>query len=429
MLVYPKNIIFDYKTYKLYNQFMNKINKDWKEVKLGDIGVFLRGFGISKKDLSDSGTPAIRYGDIYTKYDFIIKNISSFTNSKGTELKKGDILFAGSGETIAEIGKLVAFIDDFKALAGGDIIIFRPSIELDSAFLSYMLNTGKCRRDISVMGQGVIIAHISSKSLQKLSVFLPSLEEQKRIASALSKIDAYLENTIKLIEEKERFKRGIAKKLLTCKEGENIPEARFKGFNDDWRKEKLSSMIKIQGGYAFKSSEFKKSGIPIIRISNISNTDNNMNMKEVVYYNEIENEKSFIIKKSDLLIALSGAPGKSSIYNLEEKAYLNQRVGLFKIIDTKKINNSFLSQYVFSSIFQNKLKPFITRGVQPNISPKDIENLDILLPSLKEQEKIGGYLSLLDAEIDNLKKQKELIKEMKRGAMQKLLSGEVRLLE
>ena len=92
MLAYPKNIIFDYKTYKLYNQFMNKINKDWKEVKLGDIGVFLRGFGISKKDLSDSGTPAIRYGNIYTKYDFIIKNISSFTNSKGTELKKGDII-------------------------------------------------------------------------------------------------------------------------------------------------------------------------------------------------------------------------------------------------------------------------------------------------------------------------------------------------
>ena len=278
-------------------------------------------------------------------------------------------------------------------------------------------------------GEDTSVPQLTIPNFKKIEIPIPPLDEQKRIAAALSKIDAYLENTIKLIEEKERFKRGIAKKLLTCKEGENIPEARFKEFNDDWRKEKLSSMIKIQGGYAFKSSEFKKSGIPIIRISNISNTDNNMNMKEVVYYNEIENEKSFIIKKSDLLIALSGVPGKSSIYNLEEKAYLNQRVGLFKIIDTKKINNSFLSQYVFSSIFQNKLKPFITRGVQPNISPKDIENLDILLPSLKEQEKIGGYLSLLDEEIDNLKKQKELIKEMKRGAMQKLLSGEVRLLE
>lgn len=71
---------------------MNKLYTNWREVKLVDIGVFLRGFGISKKDLSDSGTPAIRYGNIYTKYDFIIKNISSFTNSKGTELKKGDII-------------------------------------------------------------------------------------------------------------------------------------------------------------------------------------------------------------------------------------------------------------------------------------------------------------------------------------------------
>ena len=69
--------------------------------------------------------------------------------------------------------------------------------------------------------------------LENLTFYFPPLDEQKRIASALSKIDAYLENTIKLIEEKERFKRGIAKKLLTCKEGENIPEARFKGFEDD----------------------------------------------------------------------------------------------------------------------------------------------------------------------------------------------------
>ena len=102
-----------------------QLPRGWKEFALKDIGNFLRGSGISKKDLSDTGIPAIRYGDIYTKYDFVIKNVSSFTNSKGTELKKGDILFAGSGETAEEIGKSVAFIDDYKAFAGGDIIIFR----------------------------------------------------------------------------------------------------------------------------------------------------------------------------------------------------------------------------------------------------------------------------------------------------------------
>ena len=398
---------------------MNKINKDWKEVKLGDIGVFLRGFGISKKDLSDSGIPAIRYGDIYTKYDFIIKNISSFTNSKGTELKKGDILFAGSGETIAEIGKSVAFIDDFKALAGGDIIIFRPSIELDSAFLSYMLNTGKCRRDISVMGQGVIIAHISSKSLQKLSVFLPSLEEQKRIASALSKIDAYLENTVKLIEEKERFKRGIAKKLLTCKEGENIPEARFKGFEDEWEIVKLGDMF---DNFKEKNNEDK-----IILASTIDKgvIPNSLTERKIIRKKEsLSNYK--LVKKGCFVISLMSFQS-----GFEYSDYEGIISPAYTVLKPKIEMAHYFYKYYFKSFkFIKDLRPYaegIRHGKQ--IKFKACKDILVPYPSIEEQEKIGGYLSLLDEEIDNLKKQKELIKEMKRGAMQKLLSGEVRLVD
>ena len=413
---------------------MNKINKDWKEVKLGDIGVFLRGFGISKKDLSDSGTPAIRYGDIYTKYDFIIKNISSFTNSKGTELKKGDILFAGSGETIAEIGKSVAFIDDFKALAGGDIIIFRPSIELDSAFLSYMLNTGKCRRDISVMGQGVIIAHISSKLLQKLSVFLPSLDEQKRIASALSKIDAYLENTIKLIEEKERFKRGIAKKLLTCKEGENIPEARFKGFEDEWKEYNLSKI-----GVSYNGLRNKKANSFVENCNAKYITYKSVYDKNKIDINRLgnvfigKNENQNLVKYGDIFFTISSeTPDEVAISSVlldeVENTYLNSFCFGFRF-DFNILLPEF-ARYYFRSDYIRKSTYRLAQGItRYNISKKKFLDIIIYLPSLEEQEKIGGYLSLLDEEIDNLKKQKELIKEMKRGAMQKLLSGEVRLLE
>ena len=409
---------------------MNKLPNGWQIKTLGDI--FLIERGSSPRPIKsfltndNNGINWIKIGDAKNNSKYIYQSAEKI-RPEGKKYSRfveiGDLILSNSmsfGRPY--IMKTIGCIHD-------GWVVLRKILKniIYEEYAYYILSSNQVHSEFSKLAAGSVVKNLSIDRIKQVYIPIPPLEEQKRIASALSKIDAYLENTIKLIEEKERFKRGIAKKLLTCKEGENIPEARFKEFNDDWRKEKLSSMIKIQGGYAFKSSEFKKSGIPIIRISNISNTDNNMNMKEVVYYNEIENEKSFIIKKSDLLIALSGVPGKSSIYNLEEKAYLNQRVGLFKIIDTKKINNSFLSQYVFSSIFQNKLKPFITRGVQPNISPKDIENLDILLPSLKEQEKIGGYLSLLDEEIDNLKKQKELIKEMKRGAMQKLLSGEVRL--
>ena len=209
--------------------------RGWKEFALKDIGNFLRGSGISKKDLSDTGIPAIRYGDIYTKYDFVIKNVSSFTNSKGTELKKGDILFAGSGETAEEIGKSVAFIDDYKAFAGGDIIIFRPNIDLNSLFLSYILNSGKCRKDISIMGQGHTVVHIYASSLEILKVILPPLDEQKRIAEILSTFDDLIENLKKLIAKKEIYKKGVMQRVLTGK-------VRFNGFTDEWKEYKLENI-------------------------------------------------------------------------------------------------------------------------------------------------------------------------------------------
>ena len=83
---------------------------------------------------------------------------------------------------------------------------------------------------------------------------------------------------------------------------------------------------------------------------------------------------------------------------------------------------------VYILYFPQYEKRFL-KAEESNINKKIVLNFCFKIPNIEEQEKIGEYLSLLDKEIDNLKKQKELIKEMKRGAMQKLLSGEVRLLE
>ena len=109
-----------------------------------------------------------------------------------------------------------------------------------------------------------------------------------------------------------------------------------------------------------------------------SNTSNYMEMNDLVYYDELSNDNNFVIKKDDLLIAMSGATtGKVSIYNLEKKAYLNQRVGLFKAIKPSLINYSFLTQFVFSNFFSVQLTSLLVAGAQPNISSKDIESLKI----------------------------------------------------
>jgi type I restriction enzyme S subunit len=212
----------------------------------------------------------------------------------------------------------------------------------------------------------------------------------------------------------------MMQQLLTAK-------LRFPGFVGEWEMVKMGTICKLQGGYAFESSQYKKNGIPIIRISNISNKNNYIELKEVIYYEKIENDSNFILKNGDLLIAMSGATiGKSSIYNLNEIGYLNQRVGKFNPVGSK-IDYQFLIQFVFSNKFKEKMNEILVAGAQPNFSSSDIEKFNLIIPNLKEQKKIAQFLTAMDAEIEILQTQLTQLQTQKQGLMQVLLTGEIRV--
>jgi len=204
------------------------------------------------------------------------------------------------------------------------------------------------------------------------------------------------------------------------------PRLRFPQFSREWEKVQLGDVCKIQGGFAFKSELFQESGIPVIRISNISNSTNFLDLNNLVFYNEIPKEENYVIKKGELLIAMSGATtGKTSISNLETKSYLNQRVGLFKT-KTKDIDYPYLIQFVFSSRFGSQLDSFLVAGAQPNISSKDIEKVIFPITSLSEQKKISEFLTSVDRRIELLEKKKSLLETYKKGVMKKIFSQEIR---
>lgn len=390
-----------------------QLPRGWKEFALKDIGNFLRGSGISKKDLSDTGIPAIRYGDIYTKYDFVIKNVSSFTNSKGTELKKGDILFAGSGETAEEIGKSVAFIDDYKAFAGGDIIIFRPNIDLNSLFLSYILNSGKCRKDISIMGQGHTVVHIYASSLEILKVILPPLDEQKRIADILSTFDDLIENLNKLIEKKEIYKKGVMQRVLTGK-------VRFNGFTDEWEEVYIKDVGTIITGNtpSTKDKSFWGGKHVWVTPTDINKKDIDNSERKLT---DIGLSKARKLPKNTLLVTCIASIGKNSILRCEGSC--NQQINA--IIPNKNFSAEFL-YYIFENNkeYLNAKAPASATKI---ISKTEFEKLSFILPKIEEQNKIAELLTLIDKDIEILKQLLHLRKLQKKGLMQKLLTGEVRI--
>jgi type I restriction enzyme S subunit len=191
---------------------------EWCKTQLGRLGRFSKGKGIRKDQVMTDGLPCVRYGEIYTRHHDVIRSFGSFISpgvaSQSQRLLRGDLLFAGSGETAEEIGKCVAFLGDVEAYAGGDIVIFSPTKQ-DSMFLGYLMNAPKVAAQKARMGQGDAVVHIGAKNLAQLEFSLPSLEEQTAIATILSDMDAELATLETRRAKTRELKQGMMQALLT----------------------------------------------------------------------------------------------------------------------------------------------------------------------------------------------------------------------
>jgi len=193
---------------------------EWEMKRLGELGVFIKGSGVKKDEAQSGHLPCVRYGEIYTHHNDYIKAFNSWISPQvaaaATLLRQGDLLFAGSGETKAEIGKCVAFVDDREAYAGGDTVILRAS-GLSPLFMGFYCNTAPVVAQKASRGQGDAVVHITASALSSIAVTLPSREEQTAIAEVLFDMDAELVALEARRDKTRALKQGMMQELLTGK--------------------------------------------------------------------------------------------------------------------------------------------------------------------------------------------------------------------
>ena len=200
----------------------------------------------------------------------------------------------------------------------------------------------------------------------------------------------------------------------------NTPNIRFKGFTDDWEQRKLGEIAPLRGGFAFKSSEYGTEGVPIIRISNIL-SDGTVGA-DFVYYDEQEGDDIYSLYDGAAVLAMSGATtGKVSILHAEKghKYYQNQRVGYFT--PTENCDYRFVRTMVQSQLFIDQLASVLVAGAQPNVSSKEIDAFEFMIPKTKkEQYRIGEYIENLDHLITLHQRKCDETKELKKFMLQKM---------
>lgn len=187
---------------------------EWQVSPMGKVCTFHKGYGISKDNLSNDGTPCILYGELYTTYKTAIARcIKSKTSLDPTTLfhsRKNDVIIPCSGETSEDIATSVCIPYD-DILLGGDLTVIR--CDLDGAFLSNQINSVR-KYDIARIAQGKSIVHLQVDELKKIFIAYPTIDEQQKISGFIDKIDERIEVQNKIISKYETLIKGLCDKIF-----------------------------------------------------------------------------------------------------------------------------------------------------------------------------------------------------------------------
>ncbi|MEE3928570.1 restriction endonuclease subunit S, partial [Mycoplasmopsis ciconiae] len=205
---------------------------------------------------------------------------------------------------------------------------------------------------------------------------------------------------------------------------DKVPQIRFKGFVNDWEQQSLGNVTKLRGGYAFSKEQYKKTGLKIVRISNI--LSNNTIGGDFVYTDYRNDLIDFEINHDDILIAMSGATaGKIAQYKTtkNEIYYQNQRTGLFQ----RNIN--YIYNYLYTLLqtddFNKLLATKLSVGAQPNFSGRDIEDFIFMVTKDKnEQTKIADLFTNLNSLITLNQRKLASLTQIKTSLLDKMFVSE-----
>ena len=162
----------------------------WEQRKAIDIADYSKGNGYSKGDLTDSGTPIILYGRLYTKYQFAISEVDTFAVPRnGAVYSQGnDVIVPASGETAEDIARASA-VERSGVLLGGDLNILRPFDFINPLFLALAISNGEPQKELAKKAQGKSVVHIHNTDIQEVMIAYPSRTEQDRIVSVFRQLD------------------------------------------------------------------------------------------------------------------------------------------------------------------------------------------------------------------------------------------------
>ena len=416
------------------NLGIDMIPSGWFVASVGALFDFLRTAANSRADLGDEGTVAyVHYGDIHTRFhhfiDFyreILPSLSENKSVRASRLRDGDLIVADASEDESGVGKSVEVcnLGEVEAVAGLHTLLLRSKdLRVVDGFRGYLLETAPAKRQLRQLATGLKVFGISKSALRTVHILLPPPTEQCAIAEALSDLDGVLSALETLIAKKCAIKQAAMQQLLTGK-------TRLPGFSGEWETKRLGELGAFAKGRGIRREDISSEGFPCVLYGELYTRYYNYTWGISSHISREIAQRALPIKAGDILFAGSGETaediGRCASYLGNEEAYAGGDIIVLRPTGQDSI---YLGHLLNHPTVQAQKARMGQGNAVVHISTRNLAQIQINLPRLKEQSAISAVLSDMDSEIAGLERRRDKVGAIKQGMMQELLTGKIRLVD
>ncbi|MBX0358366.1 restriction endonuclease subunit S [Halobacillus sp. Nhm2S1] len=402
---------------------------------------FVDGDWVESKYIENQGIRLIQTGNIGLG-SFKEKNIKkyvseeSFDSLKCKEVVEGDILICRLADPIGR-SCIVPNLGT-KNITSVDVAIFRPEeAKYDKRFINYLLNSYKVLSKVQAFASGTTRQRVSRKNLGTVRLPIPPIKKQQKITAIISSVDEAIEKTEQIITQTEKVKKGLMQQLLT----KGIGHKKFKKtavgeIPESWEITDLTDIAKgdkysFTGGpfgSDLTSKEYQSEGVRIIQLQNIGEGDFFNSYK--IYTSEEKADQLYKcnIYPGDIIIAKMAEPvARACLIPDFNERYLMASDGIRLAVDEKKYDKYFIMNAINSPYFRKQAENNSTGTTRLRIGLKTLRKLKLAIPSFEEQQEIAKILISFNEKIKLEENQLQALQKLKKGLMQQLLTGKVRV--
>ncbi len=396
---------------------------DWEQRKLGDVGKTKSGIGFpDAQQGGKQGTPFYKVSDMNNPgNEVVMMNANNYaSDSQLKENKWNPINPQNSGVVFAKVG--AAIFLDRKRIVDTSFLIDNNMMSylFDSSWNRYFGKTLFEKLRLSRFAQVGALPSFNGSDVEDIKVMIPEESEQKMIGDMFEKLDDIIALHQRKLDLLKEQKKGFLQKMFP-KNGEKVPELRFAGFADDWEEHKLSDIADKAVDNRGKTPTISEDGNhPLLEVASLGNGA--PDYSKVTKYLSDETfmtELRAYIKEGDILFSTVGSIGLVSLMDTNENTAIAQNIVAFRA--NEKYDSKFLYAMLSTKNNQHKAQRIVMGGVQPSIKVSQLVNVDYCVTeNMEEQRKIGEYFFNLDNLITLHQRKLDLLKEQKKGFLQKM---------